>query len=174
MRNIKKKGDRFGRLILVEVSGVTKDKHLLWKCLCDCGKTVFISSGNFRGTKSCGCLAREITKNRSITHGFHGTRFYKLWNSMRCRIKYITNNSYKNYGGRGIEIDKKWNKFENFKNDMYESYLLHLEEFGEKQTTLDRINNDGNYCKQNCKWSTYKEQCKTRRKRIYEKTNTRG
>lgn len=72
---------------------------------------------------------------------------------------------YHNYGGRGIQC--LWKKFEEFKNDMYDSYLKHLEKYGKENTTLDRINNDGNYCKENCRWATIKEQNRNKRTNVF-------
>lgn len=72
----------------------------------------------------------------------------------RCNNK--NHNSYDRYGGRGIKC--LWKDYADFERDMVENYLLHIEKYGERQTTIDRINNDGNYCKENCKWSTWREQ----------------
>lgn len=95
------------------------------------------------------------------THGMYGTRFYKIWVNIKSRCFNEKVEAYKNYGGRGIKLD--WDSFEKFRDDMYESYLDHIGKFSEKETEIDRINNDENYNKENCKWSTRKENSNNRR-----------
>jgi hypothetical protein len=96
---------------------------------------------------------------RKITHGFRYTRFYNIWKRMKDRCNNQNNIDYHRYGGRGIKVCDSWtSNFENFRDDMYESYLCHSEINGEKNTSIDRIDTNGNYCKENCKWSTPQEQ----------------
>lgn len=141
---------------------------------CDCGNQKIIdlygvSSGK---VKSCGCanikqiteLGKRAGKNKaSYSHGMFGTRFYRIYYGIksRCENKNI-GKSYKWYGGKGIKC--RWDKFEEFRDDMYESYLEHVKEFGEKQTTIDRIDSSKDYYKANCKWATYKEQANGKRR----------
>lgn len=86
------------------------------------------------------------------THGMTGTRFYRIWNKMQGRVCNKKHKYYGYYGGRGIEIE--WPTFEAFMTDMYEPYLQHVKLHGEKKTSLDRIDTNGNYSKSNCQWAT--------------------
>lgn len=91
---------------------------------------------------------------------------FTVWRGIISRCRYNWSHNYKNYGGRGIRVE--WNTYQEFKNDMIYSYSEHLKKYGKRQTSLDRIDNNGNYCKKNCRWATYKEQCSNRRKNIIE------
>lgn len=87
-----------------------------------------------------------------------GTRFYNIWCAMKQRCFYPKHNRFKNYGGRGITVCKEWLNFQNFYKDMSTSYYYHCEEFGERNTTLDRINSNTHYNLYNCIWNTLGKQ----------------
>jgi len=100
----------------------------------------------------------------NMTHGQSNSRFYSIWRAMKVRCSNENHIAYKNYGGRGIKVCDRWfTSFENFEADMFESYEQHVKEFSEKQTSIDRVNPNGNYEPRNCRWATNLEQSKNKR-----------
>lgn len=150
-------GDVFGELTVIARCEV-KNNQRMFECKCSCGKMHKVSGSRLTSgdTRSCGCLRKRLAKENATSHGMCGTKFYSVYASIIQRCNNIKNKSYPRYGGRGIKC--LWGSFEDFMDDMYESYLQHCDEFGNRNTTLDRIDNDFSYCKENCRWATYAEQ----------------
>lgn len=162
MRNFKNiVGQVFGRLTVIRREE-KRNENWYWLCRCECGKYTVVQHGALKNgnTKSCGCYQ----KDKATTHGMYKTRIYRIWHAMKARCDNHHNCAYRDYGGRGIDVCDRWKEsFENFRDDMLDSYNKHAEEFGVKQTTLDRINHDGNYEPSNCRWADMKEQGNNRR-----------
>jgi len=147
-------GRIFGRLTVVGFSH--SDKIRFWICKCSCGKQKIIRACHLKSgnTKSCGCLQRDGVKKLFTKHHLSGTTTYRTWDAMNQRCKNSKSLQYKDYGGRGIGICDKWLTFEGFYEDMGDR---------PKNKTLDRINVNGDYCKDNCRWATTKEQQNNKR-----------
>lgn len=153
-------GKRYGRLLVIKRGINDNSNHTRWECQCDCGNIVIVGrSGLTSGTtKSCGCLLREkLEKGMRLNHGLacHENRhpLYSRYNNMIDRCYNPKNSNYSNYGARGITVCEDWlgeNGLQNYINDLYPTYKNGL--------TLDRIDNNKGYFKNNVRWATIKQQ----------------
>lgn len=157
---------RFGKLVVVEKGDNYIDKRGyprdMWVCKCDCNNTKTILGLNLRSgnSKSCGCATKENAIKINTKHGMNRTRLHEIWVGMRKRCNNKKCKCYKSYGGRGITVCNEWKDFESFYNwAIVNGYSDNL--------SLDRIDVNGNYCPENCRWATMKVQMNnTRRNRL--------
>lgn len=158
-------GDKFNRLTVLGEDKERVNKYpLRLVCRCDCKDKNIVSVTIYNlvreNTKSCGCLARELTIERSTTHGRRHTPEWHIWAQFIGRCTNPKNKGYKNYGGRGIIIeDLRWFHFQYFLDDVGLRPSPEL--------SLDRLDNDRGYCKENTAWRTRKDQSRNRRNRIW-------
>lgn len=159
-------GQKFGRLtVLKYVYSKYKKRH--WLCQCKCGNVSIVSTSQLKSgkTKSCGCLRRETTsqnaKKIKSTHHLTNTRIYSIWRSMKKRCYLSSNDAYKDYGARGIKVCDKW------KNDFISFYNWAMANGYKEDLTLDRINVNGNYEPNNCRWANWKVQQNNKRNNIF-------
>ncbi|HDR7980290.1 TPA: hypothetical protein QC443_002567 [Bacillus cereus] len=172
-------GEKIGLLTVISLARqrINNKNLIFYYCLCECGKETNVRRSDLirkdsRRVRSCGCFSVNKFRNMTRSHGMSQTRFYRIWANIRKRIYDPNSISYKNYGGRGIKMCDEWHTFENFMADMYESYEKHVKEHGEKETTLERKDSNGNYEKRNCTWATsFEQKNNQRRHKRFEATN---
>ncbi len=153
-----KSGDVFGRLTAIEFTRV-RNGNPAWICKCQCGNTKTVVEFHLRKglVKSCKCWSRDfgrIQGKRGAKHGKTHSRVWETWRHMRERCESTDHKSWSNYGGRGIAVCLAWDDFAAFYRDMGDP--------PSSTSTLDRIDSNGDYCKENCRWIHYAAQARNR------------
>ena len=154
-------GRRFGHLIAEKMNNRSNNGNM-WLCKCDCGnETLVLSTNLLKGhSKSCGCLRVDTIVKQNRTHGMAKTRLYNTWSNMKTRCANEGRSMYYTYGGRGIKVCEEW-------NDSFESFYKWAMENGYKDSlSIDRIDNDGDYSPENCRWSTSQQQARNKQTTI--------
>ena len=156
-------GKVFSRLTVLErvVSLEVSRRRVMWKCLCSCGNSSVVDGDHLASghTNSCGCYMLDAIKLANTKHGACDTVEYNTWRSMRARCYSPNSEDYPDYGGRGITICKEW-------LDNFPQFLLDM---GERpnNTSIDRVDNNLGYSKENCRWSIPKDQARNRRNNVH-------
>ncbi len=156
-------GQRFGRLVVLDLAGTDSQRRRKWSCRCDCGKARVVYQQcllrkSAAPTRSCGCLQKDMVRKRDTTHGLSKTPEYMAWVMAKRRCAKPKSSDWDSYGQRGITIFSEW-------IDNFEEFYKHLGPKPSPEYSLDRINNDGHYEPGNVRWATPKEQANNRRKR---------
>lgn len=149
-------GKSFGKLTVIQRGKTVKRSKgtiVYWLCVCECGNRAEVVGGDLKSgrTLSCGCYQRRRSKEFHTSHGLCHTRLHEIWTGMKTRCANPKNSHYRHYGGRGITVCKEWQSFEPF-------YEWAMANGYSDDLTIDRINNDGNYEPNNCRWATTKQQ----------------
>jgi hypothetical protein len=163
------KDSKFGKLQILGAAFKTRrsDSRTDWQVVasCECGniKCYYLRNLVTGMTTSCGCVQKKRASMANTTHGKRKSHLYAVWNAMLARCQNLKNKSYKNYGGRGISVCDRWKSFENFYSDMGDR--------PSEQHTIDRIDNNKDYCPENCRWVTRNVQATNKRNNRYLEYN---
>ena len=169
---------KFGKLTVIEYAGSNSEGKSLFRCLCDCGNETTVLGKLLRNgtTKSCGCLIGDVLRKRNKRHGCaqRGSteRLYKVWLTIRNRLYNPKSNVYQHYGGRGIRMCDEWNDYQKFREWAYENGYDPNAARG--KCTIDRIDPDGDYTPDNCRWVDMYVQSKNKRRRESSDSESAG
>ena len=156
-------GQRFGRLVVLKyISRSKENRYGKWMCKCDCGNVTFVTACHLNDghTSSCGCYRRDYTGNSHRTHGLTGSKLDSAYYNMMQRCYREKDDHYASYGGRGIEVCEEWRNKENGKMNFFK---WAWENGYEEGLSIERIDVNGNYCPNNCKWIPLSDQKKNMR-----------
>ena len=156
-------GGRYGKLVVVKESGRSKDRRVLWECVCDCGnKTIVPSRDLVNGhSQSCGCRQKEIVASIRKKHGDRDARLYSVWKTMKKRCENPNAKGYEYYGAKGVKVCEEWHDYSKFKSWALANGYDEKAKRGE--CTIDRINPYGNYEPSNFRWVSVRVQNSNRR-----------
>ena len=155
-------GKTFGQLTVVSEAGRSESRHILYECICECGNHKIVSGKELLSghTRSCGCMQRVIHGGRRVNNT---ERLYNVWNGMKNRCRQRNDRNYKYYGSRGISVCDEWMDYKTFRAWAYANGYDESAPY--MKCTIDRIDNDGNYEPNNCRWVSMKEQSMNKRAR---------
>ena len=153
-------GNKFYKLTVLEKMISDKNRCIKYRCSCECGNETIVYKSNLISghTKSCGCDKQKNARQLFTKHGLSGTRIYRIWVEMNHRCYLASDTNYQKYGAKGITVCDQW------KNDFQAFYDWAIANGYSDDLTLDRIDNDLGYSPNNCRWATYSQQNKNRKK----------
>lgn len=154
-------GGKYGKWIVLDLPPVQKHTNYYWTCQCECGKIKEVSAHRLVSGQSKGCsnpLHKKGNKN-NVRHGLRNSDIYPVWRNMKARCLNPNSSNYFLYGGRGIKVCDRWIDFINFYEDMGSGYTKGLH--------IDRIDVNGDYCKENCRWVTPRANAANKRNTVF-------